>query len=350
MTQPIAVRSFAHAGIDLPGVMAGARKQGINPLYAFLGQLEAKVKGKDPVDAAFTLGKLLHNQQAGVAALSLVQHKDEFLSLVDRLHQSNKSTLDTDFITASRSVKTQLDISLNLLKQLDQRLGEGLVPAMQAANLGLLALVQGIKYLDEHAPGLVNGILLVTSGLIALGAAVGVFTLLAPVVTAAFGVLTTVVAALLSPWGLLVMAIAGTAYVIYDNWGTIKSFVESAAETVLGAWHRLMGGVQAAIADVWNSLAGSAAGRALGLGRMDDGRGAPGWGDRPDNPGSGTGDWAGVRPLAAPAAAGSTVTIKLEGSGQFQGIEDSFKLLPGSNQTITPLRRAPERGETLNRP
>ena len=367
MTQPIAVRSFAHVGIDLPGVMKNAEKRGINPLYAFLGKLDQLVTGKSDVDAAFTLGKVLHNQQAGVAALSLVRHKDQFLSLADRLHGAGKETLDTDFGTAFRAPKIQMELFLELIDQISRRLGEGFTPILQAVNIGLLGLVNAMKYLDENVPGSVNAILRIGGALLALAVGAGLVALLMTGMTAAFGVLA-------GPIGVLMILLVALASLIYDNadaiwrsvkptldaiaavWDTLmagmKSAIDMAINGIMGVWRGLLSTMQAMIADVWNWLANSVAGRVLNLKPMDDGRLAPGRGEAPDDVERFHPSNLGIRPGSflpgnPPSQLTGSIAITIDPMGNFTGM-GSFEDQPGLKVTVQPAP-APNLGPTIGR-
>ena len=357
MTQPIAVRSFKHAGIDLPAVMRNAEKQGINPLYAFLGKLEQMVKGKSDVDAAFTLGTVLHNQQAGVSALSLVKHKDSFLSLVDRLHGADKTTLDADFVTAFRAPKVQLEIMGELLDQISRRIGEGFVPILQALNIGLLGVLNALKWLDERVPGSVNVILLVVGGLVALAAVAVTLGIVVPALVAGFALLASPIglvilalAALALSWDTIVWAMKPTveaiALVWHDLASGIKDAIVAAADAILGIWRNLLTGMQTMIADVWNAIADSVAGRALGLTKMDDPRAAPGSGDLPDH--AGRSDYGNLSVLPG-AQQKVLVEIKVPEGWQQYGVMGNPMGDAAGPQIVTVMPPAPNRGATLGR-
>lgn len=171
MTAPIATSSFKKQGIDLPGMLVAAEKQGISPLDAFLGKLDDLTKGKSPVAVANTMGKLAHNQEARMAALSLLQHKNEFLQMRKMFGAVGPETLETDFQTAFRAPVVKLRTGEEAGQELERRAGEGFAPVVGRLVDGLASLTKFLDSMDTKFPGMENGVLAVTGGLLALGAA-----------------------------------------------------------------------------------------------------------------------------------------------------------------------------------
>jgi len=201
ITSPIAVRSFKKGGIDLPGLFKDAGKKGIDPIDAVIQKLSDQVKGKTPVDAALTLGKLLHNQQAGDAALALIQHKDEYIKLRGQLGRSNPETFHEDYENARRAPQKGLDESTERLAQFTRILGEGFSPLLGTINGQLEATDGALKSLDEKFPGLRNEILLAGGGLLGFIAVVGFLGFTVPLVSAGFTALSSVLTTVIGSTG-----------------------------------------------------------------------------------------------------------------------------------------------------
>jgi hypothetical protein len=253
--------SFGAVGIDLPKMLMEAEKKGIDPLDAFTGKLAQLTKGKTFVEGAELLGTLLHNQQAGIAFMSLVAHKDEFLAMQKQLAGVNDKQVAEDFDSAFRAPLVQVRLFNEMLEQLTRRIGQGFTPVLYGVNVGLAFLLKLMTWLDEKTPRLLNILLPVIGGFLSFGAALAILgavwkplttglalagqfmrllllplawlrtgiTLLLPVLADIGGGL----AALSAPvWGLmalivaLVAAFAYAAADIYENWGRFRDFFE----------------------------------------------------------------------------------------------------------------------------
>ena len=293
MVAPIAVRSFAKsgkhadaatmelygqskdAGIDLPAMFAKAEKDGVNPLLAFLGKLEQQVKGLTPVAGAEKLGQFLHNQQAGTAAMSLIQHKAEFEELTRRLSHADGKMLDVDFITAMRAPEIQLRITDELFTQIGRRIGKGFVPVLVTLNIGLLGVVHAMNWLDERFPGLLDVLLAFAGWLLVFVAAIAAGGLLITVFGGALAFLAT-------PVGWVVLAIISVVAAIslmITHWDEVSPVFDQLGERLLlvgtaitqffemigSALHIMVEGFKA----LWNDFALSSVGRLMNLGTID---------------------------------------------------------------------------------
>ena len=233
MTAPIAVRSMGGAGhvdaatrklyeqgklahIDLPGMYDEARRQGVNPLMAFLGKLQKQVVGQSPEQAGLTLGHYLHNQQAGDAARALIMNASHFLDLMLKLKAVDENIITNDFITAFRAPAVQLRIFEELLDQLTRRLGEGFVPVLVWINTHLNDLIGWLDKLDDADRQLVNHVTLAVGSFLALAAAAGLLSVVLPAITAGLAMILSPLrwlATLLLPLLLPVLAVIGEAFV-----------------------------------------------------------------------------------------------------------------------------------------
>ena len=219
MTAPIATRSFAHQGINLPGSLIAAEKKGINPLDAFLGLVERQIKGKSPVEAAAIVGKLIHNQEAATAALSILQHKEEFMRMREKFGKVGADTLETDFQTAYRAPEIQIRSGKEAAEQGERRVGEGFMPIVDFVVDGLKKIVTGMDDLDVKFPGVTDGILKVTGGLLAMAAALAAVGFVAPAVAAGGSLVAGTAAGvgLFNPFSLITMPAAGIMLNAWKN-------------------------------------------------------------------------------------------------------------------------------------
>jgi TP901 family phage tail tape measure protein len=267
ITSPIANRSFAKAGIDLPKMLKNAEKMGINPLDAVLGKLDQRTAKMTHLEKTEFIGGVLHNQQAGTGIVSLLEHKGDYLKLRSNLDKVDKTSLDTDFNTAVAAPSAQLRKMQENLKQVERQLGESFLPIVLTVASGLLVFAHGLGYMNDRFPTLTHWVLGALAGLIALAAIVTVLTAVAPVfaamwtlgsaalglfaagigalispmawlagasaifdgLVAVFGALGAVLAAVVSPIGLIIAAVgllALAAYDVYANWGSFEPFFE----------------------------------------------------------------------------------------------------------------------------
>lgn len=210
MTNPVALRSFAGYSrmmdpltrrmyadgqlhrVDLQQVFADAHKSGTNPLMAFLAVLRDQVRGQTPEQMGFTLGKLLHNQQAGDAAKALLQHSDDFAALMVKLHGADPGMLNADFITSFGGPMTQLRIFTELVSRFGRRLGEGFAPVLVRINEGLLVLTGWLDRLDGADRALANGVIASLGAFLAVAAAAGALGLVMPAIASGFTLLASV--------------------------------------------------------------------------------------------------------------------------------------------------------------
>ncbi len=200
MTAPIATHSFAKMSIDLPKMLIEAEKKGVSPLDAFMGKLDALTAGKSPVQKAEIVGKLIHNQEAASAALSLLQHKEEFLRMRKLLGDVNADTLETDFQTAMRADQVQVRSFGEELEQLERRVGKGFAPILRVVNSGLDWMRAGVEWLDTKLPGVGDGVLLTAGALLSFGASVAAVGFVGPVLAKGWAMVSPILQGLW--WGM----------------------------------------------------------------------------------------------------------------------------------------------------
>lgn len=239
LTGKYTVKSFKHEGIDLPNEMQVARKAGKNPVDSYLDILERMIKGvDDPVQQAYILGKVLHNQQAGSSARALLQNRAEQRNLADTLHGIGADKLTKDYQTAMAGLEPQLKRLSAEWAVFEMRLGTGFANLV-APTIGVLHEINAaLNWMDQRFPGLLSGLLTYGGGLAVLATGLGVLIPLFRAMRAGAMLLAApwrIAAAAITFFGealfgveiaggpilWVITAIAAAAYLIYENWDKI---------------------------------------------------------------------------------------------------------------------------------
>ena len=244
MTAPIARRSFAKAGINLPGVFASASKAGQDPMEAFINVLDRLTKTiNDPVQKALALGQVLHNQQAGTAAMALLQHKDEYGRMRDELQGIGADKLNQDYQTAMAGLMPALMVRQAEINALEQRMGIGFSWTVPVSSALLGGVLVGMNWLDTHLPGVTTGALGLTAGMLGLVAVLGVLGTVAGPIKAGVQLLklgaimravfsASTLRLLVSPWVALPLMIGAAATFMWQHWSTV-------GRDLTTVWHSL---------------------------------------------------------------------------------------------------------------
>lgn len=311
LTSPMAARSFSleskgmspitrklldkyHiTGIDMPAVLADARKKGMNPLEAVMGTLQAKVRGLPPDVMAEVLGAFFHNQQARDAAVALLLHSGEYSGLKQQLGGVKAGKLDTDFNTRMGGAAVQTKQFSEALSELGQTLGRGFLPILLLTNHGLSHLLDALDWLDAKFPGVESAVLLVVGGMLTLGAVISAVGFVLPAFIAGWDLLAGAFGLLMMPlrWVLLVLngvvdaiaavlgisaglvaailvvaaVFAAAAYDIYENWGEFAGFFQAMwdgiknvfggfADFVTGVFNGDMSAAMAGLQRIWSGM------------------------------------------------------------------------------------------------
>jgi len=208
--------AFKREGIDLSAVLAAGQKEGKNPLDTILDLLTKLTAGMDPVAQAEKLGGLLHNQQAALAIQALLQHRDEANTLKTKLDGVDQTTVQRDFGTAVAAPITEVRLFQENIEQITRTIGEGFAPALKVVAQVLGDMKDGLTAINEAFPVWGPRIEAATGVVGALGAAIGLISLVAG------GPVAVAIAA--------VVALGVAAEEIYKHWGDIKQFF-------VGLWH-----------------------------------------------------------------------------------------------------------------
>lgn len=233
-------------GIDLPAVLADARKKGIDPITAVTRVLGQEIKGLPKDVASRILGLMLGNQQAGTGAYALVHNAAAFHAMEKQLGAIHSDILDKGFQTRMESAQIQVRLLDEEWAQLNRRIGVGFMPVVKAAVYGLDDINSGVRWLDSKFPGLGDDVLGATGALLGLSAVLGALAFALPIVGSgirmflitplrllASGVvwivgwlaaLSTAALAWTAVILLAVGAIAIAAYEIYEHWDQVSAF------------------------------------------------------------------------------------------------------------------------------
>ena len=184
MTQPYARKAFNKVGVDLQGEMVKAEKAGRDPMETYIGILERLTKNvKGDIAKAFVLGRVLHNQQAGTAALSLLQHKADYIKLRDQLKAIGADKLAKDFDEMMRGLQAQMMLRAATTTAIEQRLGLGFAWTVPASTALLGGVLFGMTWMDNNIPGVTDKVIELAGGMLGLTAVAGVLgTVWKPVV------------------------------------------------------------------------------------------------------------------------------------------------------------------------
>ncbi len=254
MGSGFAARSFGKAGIDLHAITHRAVQNGKNPLDAVLDELANKTKGMSPDEVSNYIGKAIHNQQARMAVIALLQHRDEYDRIKTLLDKVSGDVVHADFAEAMRDPIIQVRVFSELVTQLGRRLGEGFTPVLYRINEGLQLLAQGFDRMNTHFPRATGVVLEAVGGFLALAAVVGVVSFVLPAIVTTVQLLAGVLVAILSPIGLVVAAIGAAAYLIYEHWDGVVWFFQELWREVQQVFQRFVDWV-----DSWSGGAMTAA-------------------------------------------------------------------------------------------
>lgn len=207
LSSPETVKNFADMGVDLPRVMARARKEGLDPFLVALDKIRAMTKG-DPVK----LGKLFGDMQVLNFLRPMLDNIPLFLQIRKDALAATGEVIDTDFASNTRGLDANLTETGRLAGEIGLRLGEGFGKALGPINEVLKGIIELGKKLDTKYPGLLDSVLLLGTGLVGLGVTLAGIAL-------AFG-------ALASPIGIAAALLAGFAAALLLDWEQVGPFFD----------------------------------------------------------------------------------------------------------------------------
>ena len=249
-------RRLAHYGIDMFGTEAKAKEHGEDPLLAVMAEINRATKGGTDAKA---MGDIFRNHDSFVAAAAMTQHWDQYVNIHRRTAGANQSVIDADYATGLNSTKIRLQAFEEALGQLNRRVGAGFVPVMNVMTRALNGVNTSFEWLDQHVPGVTNGIITLMGSVLGLTAGAAALGVVSGPVKAGFvllraalgpiprlvGLVTTGLGAFLGlPLGAVVAIVAGFVAVgaavadVVMHWDRF-----SAAFHQIGQGHVLAGGL-----------------------------------------------------------------------------------------------------------
>ena len=193
-------------GVDPLKLMQTARHQGKDPLLAVLGNITG-IKDQDRRERV--VADLFANEmdQGFVGAVS--GHYQQFTEIRDRVGKTSPQMIDDDFKTGLQSTQTVLQSFEDALAQLERRVGDGFVPILKVATVGLHGLTTGFDWLDQHVPGATTAIIGTVGGMLALATGMGAVGAVAGPLRAGFVLFRTVLAPVTALLGSVSLATLG---------------------------------------------------------------------------------------------------------------------------------------------
>jgi len=271
ITAPDTVKRFAKAGLDLPTILADATAKGINPVEAMFEKIrqatnvskkdidaiysKAKASGKTDkeaeaevkermqrVMASTELGKLFGDMQVLDFLVPLLANLDKYKEFKKEIGGAGADVIDTDFNTRMDGEGKKLEMIMERLTQLQQRIGQGFAGNLDWVGSALDGVIAGVDWIEQKFPGLLPIILSVVGGMLMLGAAVAVLTPVFTALAAVFGVLFSPIGLILAGLALL----AAAAYTIYANWDEFGQYFKamwSGVKNIFGGYIDVIAGL-----------------------------------------------------------------------------------------------------------
>jgi hypothetical protein len=230
ISSPETVRNFAEAGTNLPGLLASAAQQGINPVEAVIQEVRRLSRGD-----MFSVGRLFGDQQVLNALRPFMTGTQEYLRILQSVRAAQANLIDTDFETRRQGLLIRTLELEERITQLGRRVGNAFGDNLGWINDALAGFQAFLDRIDAIAPGLVDNLLMVGGAGILLAGALGVLGVVAPAVAAG-------VALIGGPIGLAALAIAAAAVFIWQYWNEIGEFFSGlwagiqAAFSSFGTW------------------------------------------------------------------------------------------------------------------
>ena len=247
IASPATVKAFAKMGVDLPAALKKAYRDGKTPLEA-IAELTQKATGGD----LGKLGNLFEDAQVQGALRPIIQNLKEYRRIRSEATGA-KGVTDTDFAERLKDSDQQTKALAINARILAVNLGSLLLPAVNGVTGKLAAFTGWVAGAAERHPLLAKGaalavaglaVLMVTFGVLAIGAA----AILGPIALANAGLVAMGVTGGAASIGLFpiiatiagvvagAVLLAGAAYLIYQNWGSITGFFGNLWATVKGAF------------------------------------------------------------------------------------------------------------------
>ncbi len=285
ITAPDTLKDFEKAGIDLKRSMLNLRAEGMTPVQAMLnlitqymtkkgpeaaGQFQKAMAVKDDkereaalqrLSEAYKLGDLFQDMQAMSFIRPAIANQGEMKDIKDgSVAAGDKGLLDADFKRRMEGASEQFRQFKIGLMDIGITVGDALLPSLNDLMKTVRPGIQAFGAWTKEHPGVIRGMVGLVGGLLAgklafIGLKYGINLALSPFNAFKTGIQTvagkwTILrgmwqagrfapvisglrmagqaflwlgrAMLMNPIGLAITAIAGGAYLIYRNWGTLK--------------------------------------------------------------------------------------------------------------------------------
>jgi TP901 family phage tail tape measure protein len=247
MTAPDAVKNFKKFGVNIQQVLSNAKKKGINPMEAALGELQ-RVTGGD----VFKLSQIFGDKEAKLGLMSLMKYRKEYEKLkADAGGAAAAGTVDKDYERQIKTFSGTLASFQNVSQRLGITLGNALLPPLTKIAEALTPVAEGIAAFAQANPGLMTGIVAVTGALagmvVALPVIAGVISAIGVIGTAigalttAFPVLAgigTVIAVIGGPLTLAIVGVGLAIAAVVKFWPQISTAAAGAWAGVQATWGR----------------------------------------------------------------------------------------------------------------
>lgn len=270
---PEAVKKFEkELKVDVTGVMTDAAAKGINPIEAVLEKMTSKLAPQQAeIDkimkkagvtdkerekqiktllAGTKVGKLYADMQVLGFVLPFLQNREKYLAFRKEIASSGVDVIAADFASRMRGLSQSLAMFGELGTQAMRRIGLAFASNLPAANRALTSLLQWVSAIDAKWPGLIDGVLSWTGGLLALGAGIAVLTPVLSALVGTLGLLLSPLLLLATPIGAAVAgfaALAAAATYLWLNWSTM-------APQITALWDSVTASIAAKLTEIVTSF------------------------------------------------------------------------------------------------
>lgn len=213
ITSPHARHRFAKYGVDLSETILKAQHENRDPLMAVLDKVHAI---KNP-DARFkAIGDLFGNERDQLFVRSMDRDWSQYTSMRNTVRQTSPTMIKEDYDTARRSSDlTALTAFEDVLTQIERRVGQGFVPILKIATVGLGEFINVWDRFDKLFPKATPIILTTVGGILALVTAATALAAISGPVAAGIGLLVAGIGLVVSPIGIAVAGIAALGAGLY---------------------------------------------------------------------------------------------------------------------------------------
>ena len=266
---PRTVKNFEKLGVDIQKVMLDAATKGINPLEAILSKVrqisgvsqkeidgymaKAKANGLEgaealsyvrneleKIGAAGKISEIFGDQQVLDFVVPALANADTFKAIKAQVASATGAMTDADFETQMQGLNVQKRMLTEIGTQFSREWGLAFGTWLPVINSGLTGLLKSFRDIDAASGGWLKKALGIGAGMVLLATGIGAIGFILPVITAGFSALAAVVGVLFSPIGALIALIAGAGVAIWQNWDAIapqlKDFWSGLKDTASEAW------------------------------------------------------------------------------------------------------------------